>query len=116
MVKLLEVGQARRVLRPAGIALVQTPVNYDQGVTYEDPGVADEAERLRRFSQADHVRVFGPDLRDRLAAVGFAVVIADAAQHPAARRYGLDLGTPPLRNDIYRCARGSGSAGARPPA
>lgn len=69
------VREIYRVLRPGGVALIQTPVNYDQPTTYEDPDEADEAERLRRFSQIDHVRVFGSDLRNRLATVGFDVVI-----------------------------------------
>lgn len=99
--------EMRRVLRSGGIALVQTPVNYDQVATYEDPSEADEAERLRRFSQYDHVRVFGPDLRDRLSAVGFRVTVEDAEQlgPQQVKRFGLRPNGPPLRNDIYCCAR-----------
>ena len=99
--------ELHRVLRGGGAALVQTPVNYEQRGTYEDPEEADEAERLRRFSQVDHVRVFGPDLRDRLAAVGFVVTVDDAASLGAesVERYGLQPNAAPLRNDIYCCVR-----------
>lgn len=99
-----------RVLRPGGVALVQTPVNYDQPATYEDPDEADEDERLRRFSQSDHVRVFGPDLYDRLVASGFDVKIEDASGlgTGAVTRYGLQANAAPLRNDIYRCTRRDG--------
>jgi hypothetical protein len=97
----------RRVLRPGGVALIQTPVNYDQAATYEDPGVSDPDERLRRFSQSDHVRVFGPDLRDRLESAGFEVTVEDAADlgAKAVTKYGLQPNTSPLRNDLYRCER-----------
>lgn len=99
--------EMHRVLRPGGVALIQAPVNYDQAQTYEDPSASDEGERLRRFSQADHVRVFGPDLGDRLAAAGFSVTIEDAAAmgDELVKRYGLRPNATPLRNDIYRCER-----------
>ena len=84
--------ELRRVLAPGGRALIQTPVNYDQPATYEDVTATDPADRLARFSQDDHVRVYGPDLRDRLEAAGFAVTIVDdgALGHEG-----------PLRNDLY---------------
>jgi SAM-dependent methyltransferase len=99
--------EMRRVLRAGGVALIQTPVNYDQAATYEDPGATDDGERLRRFSQSDHVRVYGPDLRDRLVAAGFRVTVEDAADlgHPPVARFGLRPNSAPLRNDLYRCER-----------
>ena len=62
-----------RVLRPGGWALIMVPVS-DQP-TFEDPSVTDPAERERLFWQDDHVRLYGYDLRDRLAAAGFEVQI-----------------------------------------
>jgi SAM-dependent methyltransferase len=99
--------ELNRVLRPGGVALIQTPVNYDQAGTYEDPGASDPEDRLRRFSQSDHVRVFGPDLRERLEGAGFAVTVEDAADLGAetVTRYGLHPNATPLRNDLYRCER-----------
>lgn len=99
--------ELHRVLRPGGTALVQTPVNYEQSATYEDPGVLDPAERERRFSQFDHVRVYGPDLRERLESAGFTVAIADAAKlgPHAVARHKLQPGASALRNDIYVCSR-----------
>jgi SAM-dependent methyltransferase len=96
-----------RVLRPAGVALIQTPVNYDQAETYEDPGETDAGERMRRFSQADHLRVFGRDLLDRLVAAGFEVNVEAAGDLGvgANTRHRLSAGSAPLRNDIYRCLR-----------
>lgn len=97
-----------RVLAAPGVALIQTPVNYDQSLTYEDPGETDPEARLRQFSQDDHVRVFGTDIRDRLERAGFSVSVASAddVDERDAARYGLDRGAWPMRNDIYRCERG----------
>jgi SAM-dependent methyltransferase len=96
--------ELHRVVRPGGRAAIQTPVNYEQALTYEDPAVAEPDERERRFSQADHVRVYGVDLVERLGEAGFDVEIADAASlgTDAIRRHGL-AAVSPLRNDVYWC-------------
>jgi SAM-dependent methyltransferase len=57
-----------RVLTPGGLALVQVPFRPAKA-TDEDPD-APEAERIERFGQADHVRWYGGDFEDRLAAAG----------------------------------------------
>jgi SAM-dependent methyltransferase len=66
--------ELRRVLRPDGIALLQHPL-VDRPTTDEDPSVVDSDERLRRWGQADHVRAYGRDYVDRLAAAGFEVTL-----------------------------------------
>jgi SAM-dependent methyltransferase len=99
--------ELRRVLGPRGTAVVQTPVNYDQAATFEDPSVTDPDERAQRFSQFDHVRVYGPDLLERLEGAGFSVTIVDAESlgAHAVARHGLQPGASALRNDIYVCRR-----------
>jgi SAM-dependent methyltransferase len=96
-----------RVLRPRGVALIASPVNYEQPGTFEDATVEDPAERLRLFSQPDHVRVYGPDLRDRLEDAGFAVEIVTPADLPGVTEseHRLVPRLGPLRNDLYRCVR-----------
>jgi SAM-dependent methyltransferase len=59
-----------RVLSPGGLALVQVPFRPGT-VTDEDPD-APEAERVRRFGQADHVRYYGDDFEDRMVEAGLA--------------------------------------------
>jgi SAM-dependent methyltransferase len=100
--------EIHRVLAPSGVALIQTPVNHDQAVTYEDAGETDPDARLRQFSQADHVRVFGRDITERLTRAGFrvSVVSADDFDAATAARYCLGRGAWPMRNEIYRCERG----------
>jgi SAM-dependent methyltransferase len=57
-----------RVLRPSGSALLQVPLR--DGPTLEDPSVDTPDARLARFGQEDHVRLYGDDFPDRIAAAG----------------------------------------------
>ena len=59
-----------RVLKSNGFALLMVPVTREK--TFEDPSVTDPAERVRLFGQADHVRHYGPDFKDRLEDSGFS--------------------------------------------
>lgn len=93
--------ELRRVLR--GTLLLQTPVNYDQSQTFEDPAVVDPETRLSLFSQEDHVRVFGRDLIDRLGAAGFDVEVIEARDFREPDRYVIDVARGPLRNDLFVC-------------
>jgi hypothetical protein len=61
-----------RVLSPRGIALLEVPIRM--GVATEEDPLAAPEERVRRFGQADHVRWYGDDFDDRLAAAGLASV------------------------------------------
>ena len=80
-------AEIRRVLRPGGWAILMTPILRD--VTDEDPSASPE-ERLRRFGQIDHVRLYGWDYVDRLEAAGLDVqVIRDEHGAGAIRRYAL---------------------------
>lgn len=83
-------AQLHRVLRPGGWALVSVPIRMDQD-TYEDPSIVDPAERQRAFGERSHVRWYGRDLSDRLAAAGFEVELhrAEAISEDALRRFGL---------------------------
>ncbi|MEK7537597.1 MAG: class I SAM-dependent methyltransferase, partial [Patescibacteria group bacterium] len=65
--------ELRRVLKPGGWAILQTPVDRARATTDEDPAIVDPSERLRRFGQADHVRRYGRDFFNRLRQAGWAV-------------------------------------------
>lgn len=67
-----------RVLKPGGWALIQVPIS--ETVTLEDPAITDPGERERLFRQSDHLRLYGLDIKDRLAAVGFEVEVVFARQ------------------------------------
>ena len=77
--------ELRRVLRPAGVAILQVPISASAPATDEDPSITDPQERERRFGQDDHVRIYGQDYPVRLSAAGFAVkrlqLAGDYPQH-----------------------------------
>ena len=72
-------AECRRVLRPGGVAILTVPQRDDDGPTIEDPSVTTDAERSARFGQSDHVRLYGSDFGDRIAAAGFRVTWVDAS-------------------------------------
>ena len=57
-----------RVLAPGGVGLVQVPIRF--GMPTDEDLSADEAERVRRFGQHDHVRYYGDDFEQRLVDAG----------------------------------------------
>lgn len=65
--------ELRRVLKPGGLAIMQVPFERGRKVTDEDPSITDPEERIRRFGQYDHVRIYGTDYHDRLKEAGFTV-------------------------------------------
>jgi len=85
-------AELARVLRPGGWLVVLVPIDHDRRRTYEDAGVTEPSERERAFWQHDHMRLYAPDIADRLRAAGLDVSPERPAQRlPAAdnARYGL---------------------------
>jgi SAM-dependent methyltransferase len=77
-----------RVLRPGGVALLNTPVVEGWDGTYENDAVDGTLMRLLHFGQGDHVRLYGRDIRDRIRAAGFA--LSDfVSEEPDVLEYGL---------------------------
>jgi SAM-dependent methyltransferase len=66
------IAELYRILRPNGVAYIQVPFADDR-LTEEDLLTTDPEERERRFGQFDHLRLYGTDLSERLAAPGFQV-------------------------------------------
>jgi len=61
-------AEIRRVLRPGGWAALMVPVDRDVERTIEDPTATTPEQRLARFGQVDHVRLYGRDVAQRLQA------------------------------------------------
>jgi SAM-dependent methyltransferase len=84
-------AELRRVTAPGGFCLVMVPLDLDRTTTYEDPSITAPADRQREFLQFDHVRLYAPDIADRLSAAGFDVEVVDmhAELGEQAARYRL---------------------------
>jgi SAM-dependent methyltransferase len=81
-----------RVLKPGGWAILQSPIDFNQDKTFEDPSIVSPDERERFFGQNDHVRIYGRDYKDRLEKAGFVVKVDDYVQQlgdSAIKKYGL---------------------------
>ena len=84
--------ECHRVLSPGGWAIVMVPLNLGASETFEEPTITTPAERERWFWQSDHVRLYAPDIADRLRAAGFDVLrerLACSIGPQQAARYGL---------------------------
>lgn len=65
-------AEIRRVLKPEGRAVLQTPFCRGLSRTWEDPAIVSESARLQAFGQEDHVRLFGTDIFDRFESNGLS--------------------------------------------
>jgi len=93
-----------RVLRPEGIAILMPPIDTNRATTLTLPEAATPEARQEAFGHWDHLRTYGRDYPDRLAAAGFAVErVSVAAELGAAAvvRYGLAAG-----EDVWVCRHG----------
>jgi SAM-dependent methyltransferase len=91
-----------RVTKPGGLCVVQVPIWRKQ--TFENPAVTDPAERERLFYQQDHVRLYGEDIEERLAAAGFHVEVVRTSDFDPVEigRYSLNhIST----NEIFLCRK-----------
>lgn len=84
------ISEMYRVLRDGGWALITVPLNLN-GPTDEDPSIVDPDERLDRFGERSHVRLYGRDVVARIEKAGFVVSMDDPNEiDPQVRaRYGL---------------------------
>ena len=86
-----------RVLKPGGIAILQTPFSSKLMATSEDRMIASAAERLKAYGQEDHVRLYGNDLFVRIEGAGFLPLVQTHEQVLGgidAKRYGVNPREP----------------------
>lgn len=83
--------ECARLLSPGGVALLMVPICEGLDRTYENPAITAGKDRWVHFQQADHMRVFGRDFRDRVVAAGFTLT-EFVAEGDMAAEYGLVLG------------------------
>jgi SAM-dependent methyltransferase len=67
-----------RVLTAGGLAILQVPISLKLTETFEDCNIATPEERLEKFGQKDHVRIYAMDYIERLREAGFSIEIKTA--------------------------------------
>lgn len=95
--------ELHRVLAPGGWALVMVPLDHSRATTYEDASIVAPEAREAAFWQSDHVRLYAPDVAERLRAAGF-----DVARERLAVELGLELTARHgllAGDDIFLCTR-----------
>jgi SAM-dependent methyltransferase len=66
--------ELHRILRSGGWGIIMAPIRLTLKATEEDSTCHDPGERVRRFAQADHLRLYSKqDFIERLKGVGFSV-------------------------------------------
>lgn len=89
--------EIRRVLKPGGHAILQTPYSRKLAATWSDPGIADDAARLEAYGQEDHVRLYGAEIFRRFASVGLTDCVqphSELLPGIDARAYGVNPSEP----------------------
>ncbi|MFA7615838.1 MAG: methyltransferase domain-containing protein [Weeksellaceae bacterium] len=82
-----------RVMEPGGWGIFQVPIRYQLDKTFEDPTITDKKERIEKFGQYDHVRVYGMDYYDTLKSAGFEVekvVLSNKLTDEEIKRFALE--------------------------
>ena len=92
-----------RVMKPGGWGIFQVPIDNQNPLTIEDKSVVNPKEREKLYWQSDHLRLFGRDYGDRLAAAGFKVTESDFINEidpKLVERYAL-----PKNELVYYCEK-----------
>jgi SAM-dependent methyltransferase len=108
-------AELHRVLSPGGVAIITVPQRDGADRTYEDASITTPAERFQAYGQADHVRMYGADIVERMTAAGFRVdaIGADSFEPADAARFVLRPPVPnphPLATNhrrVFFCHKGS---------
>jgi SAM-dependent methyltransferase len=82
-----------RVLKKGGYAILQTPYSPVLQKSYEDNSIKSDEQRLEKFGQVDHVRIFGLDLFTRLERAGFVPNVIkndDLFSEEECKKYGVN--------------------------
>ena len=86
-------SEFRRVLKPGGFAVLQTPFSARLAHTIEDSGIDTDELRQLVYGQEDHVRLFGRDFLGLIEEAGLSLELCrhqDVATTEEARRFGMN--------------------------
>jgi SAM-dependent methyltransferase len=102
----IAMAEVHRILKPGGWALLQVPIALKLDHTIEDPTAVTESQRIERFGQEDHVRLYNrSDYIQRLEAAGFEVNVENytgVLGPTKVEQFGLVL-----EEDVFFCTKKS---------
>jgi ubiquinone/menaquinone biosynthesis C-methylase UbiE len=88
--------EVHRVLSPGGYAIFTVPQKDNLLVTFEDPSIVTEKDRIKYFGQCDHLRIFGEDSAGVVESKGFVVKSIDESSFSEDRQLRNVLFPPVL--------------------
>lgn len=83
--------EMHRVLADDGRLVLLVPLVEGWSKTYQNPDLKTDLEKQQHYGQADHIRFYGADFRDRVTEAGFALD-EFTAEGADSIRYGLMRG------------------------
>lgn len=89
--------EVARVLKPGGLAILQTPYSSKLHRSWSDPGIDTDQARLQAYGQEDHVRLYGRDIFERFTSFGLTSRVKqhhELLPHIDGRRHGLNSEEP----------------------
>jgi SAM-dependent methyltransferase len=99
------VKELLRVLKPDGIALLLTLIDWNRAKTYENPHALTKFQRLQHFSEPDLLRLHGADFKERISTGGFKVEMINYAEQLGIeyhKKFSLGNGE---REIIFKCTK-----------
>jgi predicted SAM-dependent methyltransferase len=78
--------ELRRILKKDGLLEISVPTDRTLETVHEDANVITPEERMERFGQSDHLRIFGSDIEQLLKDAGFGVEVITGDALPAGFR------------------------------
>lgn len=75
------VSELYRVLKKGGFAVLQTPYSSILANSFSDPNIDSDELRSRFYGQADHVRVYGYDIFEKLERAGFCLELKRSSDY-----------------------------------
>ena len=86
-----------RVLKKDGCAILTVPQPDKLDKTNEDLSEISKSERIKKFGQADHLRIYGSDFKEFLEKANFSVKIFDENSAGSAKKNKYVL-APPVKS------------------
>ncbi len=81
--------ELKRVIKPTGKIIFTVPVCISNAHTIEDDTITDPQERMSKFCQEDHVRLYGRDITERIKKYGLKVEEFKVNNRKVEEKYGL---------------------------